>query len=1121
MAEYNLGTASGRIVVDGSGASEGFNVARAAAESFFGAIESQIESVDQLGTNLLKLGAVTSAGFGVAVAAASGFEAGLSAIEAVSGATEAQMEAVRATALRLGADTKFSASEAASAIEELVKAGISVDDAINGAADATVALAAAGEIALPRAAEIAANAMNVFNLSASDMPKVADLIAGAANASAITVEQFGQSLSASGAAANLAGIEFDGLSTAIALMGNAGIKGSDAGTSLKTMLLNLNPVTDRQTNLMKKLGLITADGANQFFDAEGKAKSFAEIAGVLQRALEGQTQQQKLATLETLFGADAIRAAAIVSEAGTKGFEDMAAAMGKVTAESVAATRMDNLRGSIEQLKGSLETAAIIIGEFFLPALRRMADLATAVVNVFNSAPPGVQAFLVRVVALGGALATLTGIGIKLLFFLAPLLAKFLGFMALKQVFSIFTQGFTVLRSGLGPMAAMSVMVGRTMTVFGRFGTVLKGVFGFLKTLPGVLGALRVAVGFLFGPWGAAIALVSVALGILYNKWQPFHDLVNRVAGAIKTGLIAALDAAKRAWTLFVNAFTSGMTEDEGTWVESIALALRSLWQVALQVAAAFRSSVLPALQQAAATLGPVFVDAWRQISDAVKGSLLPALQQLGTALAPLLPYLQQFGMFLLKLVGTVLAVAGIIVGALVFGLLKLAQIFVTYVLPAIIQFVTFLVANVVPVIATVIAAIVQFVAAAVSFVAGFIQMWQGAQTASSGAAVALFGILTSIQTFFVTVWTAISTFVMGVLTAIAAFFVGIWLQIQAGITAFIAFVTGIWNAFWGSLFGQVVLNALGLVLDFIKLNLALIQYVVSAFIAFVKLTWQAGWNAVRTAAATVWNGITSTVRTAIGVVRAIVTTVMAAIVSRIQSAWNTARAVTSAVVNAIRSVVTSVWNAIRSATAAAWTAIYSRISGPLQQAYATVMARTAGIRAAIASAWNAVRSATSAAWNAFATSVSTGVSRAMAVVRSIHGQVVGALSGAASWLYQAGVNIIQGLLNGINSMISSVRAKLQELTSIIPDSKGPPSRDKILLEENGKLIMQGLIRGLQSEEGALISELSRLTGLIPAAAGATTTTNNANVSVTMPGGADPYAVGEVTAQRILAKSRR
>lgn len=340
----------------------------------------------------LKIGtsmAVVAAGFLKAVNVARDFEARISAVGAVSGATGSQLDQLRSKALQLGADTAFSASESALAMEELVKAGVSVDGVMGGAADATVALAAAGAVELPKAAEIAANAMNSFKLTAADMPRIADLVAGAANASAIDVEDFAYSLQMSGAVANLVGLDFEDLALGITAMGNAGIKGSDAGTSLKTMLMRLEPTTDRAATLMSDLGIITADGTNKFFDQAGQVRSLAEVSGVLQEALKGQTRQQQLATLNTLFGADAIRAAAVLYDQGAEGINRLSGELDKITAEDVAAARLDNLNGSLEQLSGSAETLAIKIGTAAIPMIRSLVDNANLAVDFLASPPEG------------------------------------------------------------------------------------------------------------------------------------------------------------------------------------------------------------------------------------------------------------------------------------------------------------------------------------------------------------------------------------------------------------------------------------------------------------------------------------------------------------------------------------------------------------------------------------------------------------------------------------------------------------------------------------------------------------------------------------------------------------
>jgi len=441
MADYTLGTAQGtvKLVYDGKGVTQ----ANKAVEQFSrdangrlrdarGRFVAMGDSIDGVGSSLDRAAhhsanfsqvaqttgiaaTALAAGIGLAVNAAIDFEKRISAIGAVSGASAEQMEVLRQKALQLGADTSFSASEAALAMEELVKAGLSVEDVMNGAADATVALAAAGEVSLPEAAAIASNAMNQFQLAAQDLPHIADLIAGAANASAIDVGEFGFALSQAGAVANLVGVNFDDLAVAIALMGNQGIKGSDAGTSLKTMLQNLQPTTERQITLMKELGILTEDGTNQFFNQRGELKSLAEVAEILNGALDGMTDAQKTMALETIFGADAIRAAAVIAGEGAEGFQAMADAIGNVSAQEVAAARLNNVAGAIEQLKGSVETAAIQLGTALLPVIRKVTEIISELVNRFSALDPKWQRLIafgaVAVTAMLGVVAAIAAVG--------------------------------------------------------------------------------------------------------------------------------------------------------------------------------------------------------------------------------------------------------------------------------------------------------------------------------------------------------------------------------------------------------------------------------------------------------------------------------------------------------------------------------------------------------------------------------------------------------------------------------------------------------------------------------------------------------------------------------------
>lgn len=594
---YDLGTAHGVIELEYNG--KGVKQAQQDVGSLTDKNSKAGQALSSTGRVAGIAGAAIAGGLALGIKSAADFEQRLSAINAVSGATPKQMDAVRAKALQLGKDTAFSAGESAQAMEELIKSGISIPDVMNGAADATVALAAAGEVDLPTAATIASNAMNQFDISAQKMPHVADQIAGAANASAIDVHDFGESMKQAGAVANLAGVSFEDTTTAIALMGNAGIKGSDAGTALKTMLSRLQPTTKKQQNTMEDLGLINFDAAkgmqvlrengikplgkdsatvekqlhglaarlsgskvgsetaekkfndlalstdvlsNSFYDAQGNTKSLKDISGQLAKATEGMTKKQKQAALQTLFGSDAIRAAAILTKEGAKGFDGMAKSIAKVKAADVAKKRLDNFKGSMEQLKGSLETAGITMGTILLPAMRKIVDAITSMLNKFLALSPGMQKAIVIAAALTSGLL--------------------LGFAAFVKV----TQGIKAMQEGM--LALKTALVGaaaaeNTTTlaaIRGKIASIAAGAAEKAKAV--ALGIVKVALlasaaaqwalnaAMTANPIGIIIALIVALVAVFILLWKKndgFRKAVIAAWNAIKNAAVATWNAIKDA----------------------------------------------------------------------------------------------------------------------------------------------------------------------------------------------------------------------------------------------------------------------------------------------------------------------------------------------------------------------------------------------------------------------------------------------------------------------------------------------------------------------------------------------------------------------------------------------
>lgn len=337
-----------------------------------------------------------------AIKSAADFDKSMSAVSAATHASAGEIDQLRAAALQAGKDTQYSATEAANGITELSKAGVSTADVLNGGLKGALSLAAAGQLDVSEAAETAASAMTQFKLSGSQIPHVADLLAAAAGKAQGSVHDVGAALNQSGLVAAQFGLSIEDTTGALAEFASAGLIGSDAGTSFKTMLLAIANPTGQTKDLMHELGI-------SFYDAQGKFIGLSGVAQVLQTRLKGLTEQQRQAALGQIFGSDAIRSASILYTDGAAGVDKWKAAVNDAGyASSTAAKLTDNLAGDIERLKGSLETLAIESGSGANGGLRVLAKGLNDLVNQFADLPPAVGSTVTVLAGLGGV--TLLGL---------------------------------------------------------------------------------------------------------------------------------------------------------------------------------------------------------------------------------------------------------------------------------------------------------------------------------------------------------------------------------------------------------------------------------------------------------------------------------------------------------------------------------------------------------------------------------------------------------------------------------------------------------------------------------------------------------------------------------------
>jgi TP901 family phage tail tape measure protein len=324
--------------------------------------------------------AVLGGGLLVAADAAITLEQSLEILRTTAQASEAELEQAREVAERLGADLRLpgvSADDAALAITELVKAGLSLDDAFSGA-ESTIRLAIAAQVDTGTAARIAASGLTAFGLEGVDAARVADLLAGASIAAQGDIGDMALALQQSAAVADQAGLSIEQLVGLITLLAQQGILGSDAGTSIRTMLLRLVPTTKEASAEMERLG-VELDGTRTI------GEQLPEVIEQYRRALALLPPIQRQAALQQIFGTDAIRSATVAFEAGAQGYlaaEQAANRQG--AAAELAESRTRGAAGALSEVRNEAERFALFAGNTLLPTITETAEGFADLISIVN-----------------------------------------------------------------------------------------------------------------------------------------------------------------------------------------------------------------------------------------------------------------------------------------------------------------------------------------------------------------------------------------------------------------------------------------------------------------------------------------------------------------------------------------------------------------------------------------------------------------------------------------------------------------------------------------------------------------------------------------------------------------
>ena len=495
-------------------------------------VGSAIEGVGQ------KLMPVTAAVGGLATAAvkvASDFDSAMSQVAAVSGATGKELDALRDKAREMGSKTKFSASEAAEAMNYMAMAGWKTGDMLDGI-EGIMNLAAASGEDLATTSDIVTDALTALGLSAADSGHFADILAAASSNANTNVSMMGETFKYCAPVAGALGFTAEDTAEAIGLMANAGIKSSQAGTAMRTMLTSL---TGEVTFVGDAFGELTVQTTN----ADGSMRSLGDILTDCRTAFAQMSESERAANAEALVGKNAMSGFLAVMNAAPGDIEKLNSAINNCdgTAEKMAETMQDNLAGQLTILKSQLEELAISIGEILMPSIRQIVGWIQGLVDWLNGLDEGTKKVIVTVALVAAALGPVLIV-----------VGKVVG------------------------------AVGTILTVVPKIAGAVSGVIGFVSgTVIPAVSAVVAAIGWV----PIAIAAVIAVIVLLYNKCEWFRDAVNAVWTQVKDFFVSAwevicsffTETIPAAWESLVSFFQGIPAWWSGLW-QSVGDFFNNIW---------------------------------------------------------------------------------------------------------------------------------------------------------------------------------------------------------------------------------------------------------------------------------------------------------------------------------------------------------------------------------------------------------------------------------------------------------------------------------------------------------------------------------------------------------------
>ncbi len=503
------------------------------------------------------VGMAIGAGLAKSVTVGAAFESDMAKVAAVSRASDEQLKQLTETARKLGAETQWSASEAAQGMQYLAMAGFKTNDIVE-TMPGMLNLASAGAIDLASASDIASNILTGFGLSAGDMNRVGDVLTNTFTQSNTTLEGLGQTMKYAAPVAKAMGVSIEEAAAMAGKLGDAGIQGEMAGTTLRSVMLRLSAPSEKGAAALEALGVSTVD-------ASGNMKKMPVIMKELDKAMSGMSESAKANFTKAIFETEAMSGALVLMEqAGSGALDNFVGSVKEVgSAEKVAGKQIDNLKGDVTILSSALQEMALKIYDSVAPALRSFAQKATEVVTKIGEWAKENPGLVKKIVAIAGAVAGFTAAALPMVAALktaqfvfalikAPILAVRGAIMAARMGWLLYkgavVAGTTVTK---GARVAQLALAGAT-----KVATAAQAAFNLVMNANPIVRIVTIVI--------AAVAAIVAAGVALYKNWDTIVAKAQALwaAFAEKFPAIAELarnfiGSVKEIWNKVKDAFSS------------------------------------------------------------------------------------------------------------------------------------------------------------------------------------------------------------------------------------------------------------------------------------------------------------------------------------------------------------------------------------------------------------------------------------------------------------------------------------------------------------------------------------------------------------------------------------